>query len=473
MANALAIAGVTAILRDLLNDGLINQDLSRLGDFAVTALPPERLSHLDQTSPTNRLNMFLYRVTPNTGWTNTRLPSRSSSGDRLTNSYLALDLHYLLSAYGEVDLSAEILLGYGMQLLHETPVLPRNLIRQNLVSATLDGAILPTPFTLLDADALADQVEQIRISPHYIDTEEMSRLWSSLNAGVRPSALYKASVVLIESLSSTREAPPVGTRNLYVNQLRRPRIARILSNAKPSDVANPYEEGAVILHGHRIALEGSGLTSQVTEVRLGKRVLTSEVKLLKEGRIEFDLPADLWPGIHSVQIYHRLDKRAPSAGQIPMEISNSAAFALSPSLFLPQSTPPPPESVPVKLTTPDLALVPAGAKITGTVKIRFAHKLGVEQKTELLLNEVTTTPPANRSAYAYVAVASAPAGGATEVTELDFSIKDVERAIYLVRVRVEGAVSEIGIASDQNLPPEIKALADKNIYSTPVLDLSP
>ena len=52
------------------------------------------------------------------------LPSRDASGRlRLTNAPLALDLHYLLSAYSGGDLHAEILLGYAMQLLHEMPVL--------------------------------------------------------------------------------------------------------------------------------------------------------------------------------------------------------------------------------------------------------------------------------------------------------------------------------------------------------------
>src|SRR5262245_28500278 len=116
MANALAIASVTALLKDLLNDGLINQNVDSLFNFQVTAQPPDRISEATN-GPINRLNLFLYRVTPNAGWTNQRFPSRSSSGERVDTPLLALDLLYLLSAYATEDLNAEVLLGFGMQVL--------------------------------------------------------------------------------------------------------------------------------------------------------------------------------------------------------------------------------------------------------------------------------------------------------------------------------------------------------------------
>ena len=45
MSSALAIAGVTAVLRDLLNDGLINHNVSGLlgSTVTVSALPPDRV----------------------------------------------------------------------------------------------------------------------------------------------------------------------------------------------------------------------------------------------------------------------------------------------------------------------------------------------------------------------------------------------------------------------------------------------
>ena len=72
MSGALAIAGVTAALKDLLNDGLLNHDLSSLGSFTVTAQAPDRIN--TGNNETNLLNIFLYQVTPNLGWRNADLP---------------------------------------------------------------------------------------------------------------------------------------------------------------------------------------------------------------------------------------------------------------------------------------------------------------------------------------------------------------------------------------------------------------
>ena len=130
MSSALAIAAVTATLKDLLNEGLLNHDLSSMGSFSVTAQPPDRIT--TGNTEANQLNVFLYQMTPNLGWRNVALPSRDGRGQRLSNPPLALDLHYLLSAYGSQDMNAEILLGYAMQLLHEMPVLTRDAIRTSL-----------------------------------------------------------------------------------------------------------------------------------------------------------------------------------------------------------------------------------------------------------------------------------------------------------------------------------------------------
>jgi hypothetical protein len=113
MSSALAIAAVTAALKDLLNDGLMDHDLSTVGSFSVTAQPPDRVT--TGTTELNQLNLFLYQVTPNPGWRNANLPARDNKGARISNPPLALDLHYLLSAYGSQDLNAEVLLGYARE----------------------------------------------------------------------------------------------------------------------------------------------------------------------------------------------------------------------------------------------------------------------------------------------------------------------------------------------------------------------
>lgn len=209
MSSPLAIAAVTATLLDLLNDGLFNHnELSAVGSYKVSAIPPDRVSTGAQEP--NQVNLFLYRVSSNSGWSNVGMPSHNGSGDRLSNPPLALDLHYLLTAYGQQDLCAEVLLGYSMELLHDLRVLPRGAIRAALNA----GNQVTQPLALVDAQGrtavdLADQVEQIKIAPNYLSAEELSKLWTAMQARYRPSMAYTVSVVLIQGVKPTREALPV------------------------------------------------------------------------------------------------------------------------------------------------------------------------------------------------------------------------------------------------------------------------
>ena len=65
MSYALAIATVSAVLKSLLDNRLAEQGVAAtVGDVSVTALPPDRISV--GTEERSQLNLFLYRITPNT-----------------------------------------------------------------------------------------------------------------------------------------------------------------------------------------------------------------------------------------------------------------------------------------------------------------------------------------------------------------------------------------------------------------------
>lgn len=201
MSNALAIAAVTSVMRDRIQAALsahfdeFNDVVGLLPD--VTSIAPDLITTGVGEPPS--VNLYFFGATPNQGWRNVGLPSHSGDGERLTNRPLALDLHYLLTAYGSADLQAEVLLGYAMQRLHEVPVLDRDTIR-----ATLIGD--------LEASHLADQIEMVKITPETMSTEEISKMWTAFSASYRPSVVYRASVVLIESDEPVRTALPVLTR---------------------------------------------------------------------------------------------------------------------------------------------------------------------------------------------------------------------------------------------------------------------
>jgi len=240
MSSALAIAGVTAVLRDLLNDGLINHDATgTLGStVTVSAGPPDRVIPAGGGKESSQLNLFMYQVTPNTGWRNEGLPSRDPSGSqRLSNAPLALNLHYLLSAHGSEDLHGEILLGYAMQLLHEMPVLSRKAIRKALSpSPPIAGTALTSAMKALADSGLENQIEQIKITPEYLSTEDISKLWTATQSHLRPTAAYMASVVLIEATQPLRSALPVLSRGSVVKP-------------NPLDSDTWYESGVVVEPG--------------------------------------------------------------------------------------------------------------------------------------------------------------------------------------------------------------------------------
>jgi len=435
MSNALAIAAVSAVLKDLLNNGLIDHNISGTlsGPVKVTMLSPDRVKIGDDEKA--QLNLFLYQVTPNPGWSNVGLPSRDDQGARLTNRPLALDLHYLLTAYGEKDFDSEVLLGYAMQLLHEMPVLTRAAIRSALgpgpvsnPNPPVDGAIIPPgPFSASD---LADQIEQIKISPQGLSTEEMSKLWSAIAAHYRPTAAYHVSVVLIESSKSTKTALPVRSRNVYVLPFEQPFIEKVASDA-PSD-ADPR-----ITSSSTLVLTGRNLKGEVTLVRLGDLELPPPPLTISGSEISFALSSltSLRAGVQTVQVVHQLplgdnNPKLPHRG---FE-SNAVAFMLQPT---------------ITLTSPVVSH--PGTTVNGvtvfdaTLAVNFVPNVGRTQRATLLLNEIPAGSTGPARAYSFPAPAN---NGITnqdpDTATISFTVDGMRAGDYLVRVQVDGAQSLLG-----------------------------
>src|SRR3954453_13589819 len=184
MSTSVAIAATTQVLASILDEAIaaFSAVSSIVGNAPTTALPPDLIVTGDKEVP--HLNLFLYKVSFNPGWRDSGLPSRDSDGNIVSRPPLALDLHYILSAYANSDFLPDALLGIGMQALHESPVLNRSTIRQFYRPPVTNN----DPAKTLATANLADQVELIKISPMDISTEEISRLWTAFQAKYRPSA---------------------------------------------------------------------------------------------------------------------------------------------------------------------------------------------------------------------------------------------------------------------------------------------
>jgi hypothetical protein len=281
MSSPLAIGAVSAVLRNLLDNGIVEQ--VALGTtVTVTATAPD-LIRLDAPDDPPQLNVFLYQVTPNAALRNDELPSRSSRGDRVSNPPLALDLHYLVTAYGKTDFQAEILLGYAMHLLHERPMLDRPAIRRALDPSPLDVSMLPPTFQALAASDLADQVEAIRITPMVMTIEEMSKLWAAIQSHYRPSAAYQVSVVLIDAQQPARSPLPVLSRGPVDPITMRDRGVVVTPDLLPPVptlfAAVPPAQQVVARLGETVTVTGSRLNGTSPTALLRHRLVTTAIEI--------------------------------------------------------------------------------------------------------------------------------------------------------------------------------------------------
>jgi hypothetical protein len=344
MSNALAIAGVTAVLKDLLDNGLIDHKIvDSLGQgVTVSALAPDAIALNNDTQP--RLNLFMHQATPNAAWRNANLPSTDSSGRRIANAPLALDLHYLLTAYGRADLEAEVLLGYAMQLLHETPVLARDAIRTSLIPPTppLNGSLLPSVYRALHASDLADQVELIKITPEKMDTEELSKLWTALQSHYRPTAPYLCTVVLIQATKPARSALPVLTRGYPDPVTKAEPGVKVQGSLVPpfpniQSITLPAGGQIAALLGDTIELDGHDLDGTnhkvlLTNMRAGVSHTISPVTSAKAAAVSFGLPPD--PVGYPAGIYGlTLQLLRPGDPANRLSLSNEVALAVAPQIL--------------------------------------------------------------------------------------------------------------------------------------------
>ncbi len=416
MSSALGIAAVTAVLKDLLNNGLIDHNVSGAvgGNVTVTALPPDRVIPPGGTE-SDQLNLFLHQVTPNAGWRNGNLPSHDSRGNRIDNPPLALDLHYLLTAYGADDLHGEILLGYAMQLLHERPVLTRDAIRAALTPSPLNGAILPPAFQALSAADLADQVELIKITPASLNGEEMSRLWSALQAHYRTTTAYHVSVVLIDPNRPAKSALPVLTRgpvDPFLQQERGIAVQGDLSSPFPAitKLSLPDDQ-SVAEPGGAVTIEGSRLDGEAVVVRLTSprtsvplEVLPASMSATKVSFVVPDSPAVAPAGSYMVAVL--LQRPGESDRRTTNEL---------------------PLPVAAQIVTPSPISVASDATGAATIQIACKPLIRPEQRVALILGdrEIPSQPHPN------------PA------STLTFIAKAAKPGSYLMRLRVDGVDSVI------------------------------
>lgn len=334
MNNApLALAGVTAVLQHYLGEVFPSAELG--GDVKVSAVAPDIIQASANNGQEKRgVNLFLHQVTINAAYRNVEMPSVASDGvTRLSNQPLALDLHYLLTAYAQDDSLAEALLGIAVFFLHQNPVIRRADITDALTHLTGPQSTYPPAYATALADCgLSDQAEMIKISPATLGREEMAWLWTALKADYRPTFPFQASVVLMQPQNAVVSALPV---------LRRIIDAKPFMHATLTQASAPNKQPAATL-GDAVTLTGSSLGG-ATSVRLfnARAQVQRDISPLASATatsISFDIPnptlpppqtdpSDLPAGVYLVSALLTADTDTVETNGVPLAIAPKVVSA--------------------------------------------------------------------------------------------------------------------------------------------------
>ncbi|GAB3666342.1 DUF4255 domain-containing protein [Ramlibacter alkalitolerans] len=137
-----------------------------------------------------RLTLYLYRVTVNEH-------QRQQRPDRMSPEQLAplgVDLHFLLTAWGNTAQDELLPLTWAMRQLYEHPILDTSALSR-------------------EAGWAPDEV--VQIIPSELSTEDMMRIWDALEPSYRLSVSYIARRVRLDADVFTDAAPVVATRFGY------------------------------------------------------------------------------------------------------------------------------------------------------------------------------------------------------------------------------------------------------------------
>lgn len=408
MSNSLAIATTTVVLGDVILSGLGGVP----GANVTTVRPDEK----ENGAASPEANVFLFQVTPNAALRNADLPTRGTGGELRRRPQLALDLHYLISFYGnEAILEPQRLLGGAVSALHARPRITREAV-QAIVDAA-SGADPADPRRYLGDTDLGAQVEHVAFTPLPLNLEELSKLWATLfRVPYVLSTAYLASVVLVETQVTPRPSLPVRTSNVYVIPVRRPFVETVVAEDGPDEP---------ILPGTTILVRGQRLQGEVTRLRIGGALVEPAPDAIGETEIRAVLGPPLFAagalraGVQGAQVVHLLDIGTPPTPHRGFE-SNVAPFVLHPNLTSTSVT-----NVTGTGTEPRSA----------TVAVDAEPPIGKDQRVVLLLDDAT-----DGDAYTFEAPPRA-----LDAEPVEVPVEGLAAGTYLVRIQVDGAESRLEV----------------------------
>lgn len=186
MATYRAIAATSQAVLGLLRDACPREEFSG-AEFAIYQAG-------DFEKPMEAgISLFLYRVTINASIRN--LPPRVAADGRRYRPSLPVDLHYLLTAWAKDAGMQQLLLGWGMRMLEDTPILPAAIVNSY------------TP----EADTFqANETVELICDP--LSLQDWAAVWDKLKPKVQTSMTYVARMIAIDSQVELTEGAHVQAR---------------------------------------------------------------------------------------------------------------------------------------------------------------------------------------------------------------------------------------------------------------------
>ncbi|HQF16591.1 MAG TPA: DUF4255 domain-containing protein [Methanotrichaceae archaeon] len=426
MSDFRSIAAVTETLRQTLEDA-IKEDLegsltSPLTSVKATTLRPIPDASQASNLPEIGVNIYLYSVGPNSSYRNSDLPTRRCKGELVQRPRAAIDLNYLLTFYGSDHLlEPQLLLGSVVRILNSKPLLTRKQIQQQKLNSTIEAVKLSD---------LADEIEQIRITPLMLSLEDLSKLWSVFfQTPYALSIAYQASVIFIEGTEKAQKALPVLEPLLYIDTLRRPVIEQVISIGRSEAVALP---------GDTLLVRGRQLRGDITMLKIsGLEVLVEDAS---ESEISLRLTSPPLPigglkaGVNSVQVVHSRLMGKPEILHRGFE-SNAVAIVLCPLIK---------ESVGgYQISISSEAIVNNISSREIVVKVSPGVKRG--QRAALMLNRIGASD--SNQDYMFKGTFEIP-DGQIETDTVTFHATGLKTGDYLVRIQIDGSESPLHRKSD-------------------------
>jgi hypothetical protein len=391
VTNHQSIATITAILSQIVQGFAA----SAVDGAGVTMQRPDSAPTAGtEGASSSRVNLFMFQASFDPTFRNADLPTRDRGGQAVQRPRAALQLHYLLSFYGEENvLAPQRMLAAVIAGLHGRPWISM----EHAAAFVAANQGNNSSFHYLADSRLAEQGESVRLTPDSLNLEELSKLWSVFfQVPYALSIAYKASVVLVDAPDTPHPRLPV---RIPVIDVRADHSPIVVAAVRAEGAAS----GAPIFASSTLAISGSGFAGKDLVVRID------------------GVPTPTSPASPTALLFD-LSGRGLRAGSRVLQVARLAGAASNPVRFALR-----PRVTAVSMV--DVDGVPGRA-----IQVDSDVTIGADQSVEVLLQQ--------RNGERTSLTLTVPRRDA-DSSRVQVPRSELPNGTFLVRLRIDGVESEL------------------------------